>query len=77
MNLRSLFLAVLVLGILVSGCISKPEEVPSTLQPVTTTPAPAEEVGDEIPDVAEVPEEELTPEPDLETNDTVDLGSLL
>ena len=73
MNLKCFFLAVLVLGVLASGCISKPEEVPSTLQPVTTTPAPA----DEIPDVAEVPEEELIQEPDLEINDTVDLGSLL
>jgi hypothetical protein len=68
---------VLVLGALVSGCVSKIEEVPLTLQPVTTTQAPAEEVGDEIPDVAEVPEEELIQEPDLEINDTIDLGSLL
>jgi hypothetical protein len=68
---------VLVLGALVSGCVSKIEEVPSTLQPVTTTQAPAEEAGDEIPDVAEVPEEELIQEPDLEINDTIDLGSLL
>ncbi len=72
MNLK-LFLAVLVLGVLASGCISEPQEVPPTLQPVATTAAPA----DEIPDVAEVPEDELIQEPDLETNDTVDMGSLL
>lgn len=75
MNLK-LFLAMLVLGVLVSGCISITREVPSTLPPATT-PAPAEEVGDDIPDVAEVPEEELIQEPDLEINDTIDLGSLL
>lgn len=75
MNLKVL-LMVLVLVALVSGCVSKLQEGPSTVPPATTQ-APAEEAGDEIPDVAEVPEEELTPEPDLETNDTVDLGSLL
>lgn len=73
MNLKCLFLAVLVLGVLASGCISEPQEVPPTLQPVATTAAPT----DEIPDVAEVPEDELIQEPDLETNDTVDMGSLL
>lgn len=72
MNLK-LFLAVLVLGVLASGCISEPQKAPSTLLPVATTAAPA----DDIPDVAEVPEEELIQEPDLETNDTVDMGSLL
>ncbi len=71
-----LLLTVRLVGVFVSGCVSKPQEAPSTL-PAATTPAPAEEVGDEIPDVGEVPEEELTPEPDLEVNDTVDLGSLL
>ena len=68
-----LLLTVLVLGIFVSGCVSK-SEGPSA--PLETT-APSEEVGNEIPDVGEVTEEELTPEVDLELNDTVDLGSLL
>lgn len=71
-----LLLTVLLVGVFVSGCVSKPQEAPPTL-PAAATPAPAEEVGDEIPDVGEVPEEELTPEPDLDINDTVDLGSLL
>ena len=75
MNLKVL-LMVLVLSALVAGCVSKPQEGPSTVPPATTQ-APAEEAGDEIPDVAEVPEEELIQEPDLEVNDTIDLGSLL
>lgn len=70
-----LLLTVLLLGVFVSGCVSKLEG-PSTTAPSETV-APVEEVGDEIPTVGEVTEEELTPEPDLDVNDTVDLGSLL
>lgn len=69
-----LFLVVLVLSALSSGCVSKPQDDSSA---TTTTLAPAEEAGDDIPDVAEVPEDELIQEPDLEINETVDLGSLL
>jgi hypothetical protein len=72
---QGLILALLILSGLAIGCISKPQE-----SPAPTAPAEDEtsgEVGDEIPDVAEVTEDELTPEPDLSINDTVDLGSLL
>ena len=69
-----MFLALLILSGLASGCISKSQESPAPQAPSEET---IEEIGDEIPDVAEVTEEELTPEPDLDVNDTVDLGSLL
>lgn len=66
-----LVLTLLILSMLVSGCVSKPQE----------TQAPPDAVDDEgieeLPEVGEVTEEELTPEPDLDINDTVDLGSLL
>jgi hypothetical protein len=66
-----LFLALLILSVLVSGCISKPQE----------TQAPPDAVDDEgieeLPVIEDVTEEELAPEVDLEINDTVDLGSLL
>ncbi|MEE8402513.1 MAG: hypothetical protein V3R93_02035 [Candidatus Hydrothermarchaeaceae archaeon] len=69
-----LFLVVLVLSAFASGCVSKPQDDSSA---TTTTLAAAEEAGGDIPDVAEVPEDELIEEPDLEINETVDLGSLL
>ncbi len=68
-----LLLTVLVLGVFVSGCVSK-SQGPTT---PSETSAPSQEAGDGIPDVGEVTEDELTPEVDLELNDTVDLGSLL
>ncbi len=84
MKLKVFLVVLVVLSAIVSGCVSKPQEDHSTTVPsvTTTTLAPAEDVGedatdDEIPDVAEVSEEELIEEPDLEINDTVDLGSLL
>ena len=70
-----LFLALLLLVGLVSGCVSRDGEEPST--PVETETPVTEETDGEIPNVEEVTEEDLAPEVDLEINDTVDLGSLL
>jgi hypothetical protein len=67
---HGLFLALLILGFLASGCVSKPSDGQAP-------PAPAEDGLEELPEVGEVTEDELTPEPDLDINDTVDLGSLL
>ena len=68
---KRLILTLLMLGMLASACVSGPAE----------DGTPAEETIDEaleeMPEVGEVTEEELTPEVDLDINDTVDLGSLL
>lgn len=69
-----LILALLLMSTLLSGCVSKPQE---TQAPPTPEAVTGDEVVDELPDIGEVTEEELTPEPDLDINDTVDLGSLL
>ncbi len=71
---RRLFLALLVLSILVSACVSKPQEGLDTSVPEDGT---GTEAADELPDIDEVTEDELTPEPDLDINDTIDFGSLL
>lgn len=68
-----LILTVLFLGVIVSGCVSKPQE---TQAPPDAVEDAAEDI-EELPDIGDVTEEELTPEPDLDINDTVDLGSLL
>ena len=68
-----LILTVLFLGVIVSGCVSKPQESQAPPDAV----ADAAEDTEELPDIGDVTEEELTPEPDLDINDTVDLGSLL
>jgi hypothetical protein len=66
-------LTLLILSTLLSGCVSKPQ----------VSQAPSDTIGDagdgieELPEIGDVTEEELTPEVDLEINDTVDLGSLL
>ena len=69
-----LILTVLFLGVIVSGCVSKPQE---TQAPLDVVDDAADEGIEELPEVDEVTEDELTPEVDLDINDTVDLGSLL
>ncbi len=71
---QRLILTLLMLGILASACVSGPaeDEAPAALAEETI-----DEVFEEMPEVGEVTEEELTPEVDLAINDTVDLGSLL
>jgi PBP1b-binding outer membrane lipoprotein LpoB len=69
---QRLVLTLLMLSILVSGCVSKPQE---TKAPVDV--ADAADDAEEFPDIEDVTEEELVQEPELDINDTVDLGSLL
>lgn len=67
------FLALLILSFLASGCISKPQDGQAPPTPDDGT----DEAVEELPDIGEVTEEDLAPEVDLDVNDTVDLGSLL
>ncbi len=69
-----LVLTLLILSMLVSGCVSKSQE---TQAPLDVVDDATDEGIEELPDIGDVTEEELTPEPDLDINDTVDLGSLL
>ena len=69
-----LVLTLLILSMLVSGCVSKSQE---TQAPLDVVDDAADEGIEELPDIGDVTEEELTPEPDLDINYTVDLCSLL
>ncbi|MEE8167428.1 MAG: hypothetical protein V3T58_00980 [Candidatus Hydrothermarchaeales archaeon] len=75
MRSKSILLVLLVVGALLSGCVSKKPAAPTTTQPpITEAPEALEE---SFPDVTAPTEEIEITEPDFELNETVDLGSIL
>ncbi|NOZ76687.1 MAG: hypothetical protein GXO65_03230 [Euryarchaeota archaeon] len=72
MKLRSLFLLLLVVGAVFSGCTGKKEPQGNASAPEEPSVAPEET----LPDVAPVAQETID-EPDFDVEETVDLGELL
>jgi len=77
-------IALLMLASFIGGCVGKDKETTATTAPSVTdapgaTEAPAEDLEAQFPDVTETTaEDEITvTEPDLEADETVDLGSIL
>ncbi len=73
-------IALLMLASFIGGCVGKEKEATTTTEPsVTEAPGATEDLEAQFPDVTETTaEDEITvTEPDLEADETVDLGSIL
>ncbi len=78
--LKILLVTALVLSVLLTnGCVGKKEEGAQTTAPaITEAPIATEDLEAEFPDpTAETEDEIVVTEPDLEAEETVDLGEIL